>query len=266
MRRTRRGFTLIELLVVIAIIAILAAILFPVFAKAREKARQAKCISNMKQLALATIMYAGDYDDHLPMIYYWYITGGPTAADFPDCQYPGIATSLSGCYNWATLINAYMRNRGVFTCPNWSTTQTYYVGLTPPPLPISYSCLTGSKIHDDYTGMGGTQASCPVCGRVCNPNYAGFQWGAGRGGDHWGKSPGDSIMIIELKSGSGTGSGIDSWHFRWPASYSIPGTRQVHSDGSNYAFFDGHCKWIHASQMDIGLFTVCPEDNRYAGG
>ena len=60
----RRGFTLIELLVVIAIIAILAAILFPVFAKAREKARQASCQSNLKQLALACLMYAQDYDEH----------------------------------------------------------------------------------------------------------------------------------------------------------------------------------------------------------
>src|SRR5437762_6179565 len=63
---TRPAFTLIELLVVIAIIAILAAILFPVFAQAREKARQATCISNLKQLALAYLMYAQDHDEVLP--------------------------------------------------------------------------------------------------------------------------------------------------------------------------------------------------------
>ena len=67
----RKGFTLIELLVVIAIIAILAAILFPVFAKAREKARQASCSSNLKQLALGALMYAQDYDELLMPFYYY---------------------------------------------------------------------------------------------------------------------------------------------------------------------------------------------------
>ncbi|MCX7597678.1 MAG: DUF1559 domain-containing protein, partial [Armatimonadetes bacterium] len=62
----KKGFTLIELLVVIAIIAILAAILFPVFARAREKARQASCTSNLKQIAMAHLMYAQDYDEMLP--------------------------------------------------------------------------------------------------------------------------------------------------------------------------------------------------------
>ncbi len=66
----RRGFTLIELLVVIAIIAILAAILFPVFAKAREKARQSSCLSNLKQIGLATLQYVQDYDETLP--FYWH--------------------------------------------------------------------------------------------------------------------------------------------------------------------------------------------------
>jgi len=64
--RVRNGFTLIELLVVIAIIAILAAILFPVFAQAREKARQATCLSNQKQIALALLMYNQDYDEEFP--------------------------------------------------------------------------------------------------------------------------------------------------------------------------------------------------------
>src|ERR1700752_5232231 len=65
--KQRYGFTLIELLVVVAIIAILAAILFPVFAQAREKARQATCVSNLKQIGTATMMYAQDYDERFPI-------------------------------------------------------------------------------------------------------------------------------------------------------------------------------------------------------
>ncbi len=68
---TRRAFTLIELLVVIAIVAILTAILFPVFGKVRQKARQATCASNLRQLGTATMMYAQDYDDVVPMYRPW---------------------------------------------------------------------------------------------------------------------------------------------------------------------------------------------------
>ena len=74
----KRGFTLIELLVVIAIIAILAAILFPVFAKAREKARAASCLSNMKQLAIGISMYVQDYDER-----YMYNSFGPGVGSYP---------------------------------------------------------------------------------------------------------------------------------------------------------------------------------------
>jgi prepilin-type N-terminal cleavage/methylation domain-containing protein len=81
-RHRSRGFTLIELLVVIAIIAILAAILFPVFAQAREKARQASCLSNAKQMSTAVMMYAQDYDETFPLYFqpqangdnwYWHV-------------------------------------------------------------------------------------------------------------------------------------------------------------------------------------------------
>src|SRR5260221_10359182 len=72
LRRTRGAFTLIELLVVIAIIAILAAILFPVFAQAREKARSASCISNNKQMSMACLMYSQDYDETMPFGFGYY--------------------------------------------------------------------------------------------------------------------------------------------------------------------------------------------------
>src|ERR671915_189714 len=85
---SRRGFTLIELLVVIAIIAILAAILFPVFAQAREKARAASCLSNVRQMGLAAVMYANDYDETYPGMWQW--SPGAIYAHAPYILPPGM--------------------------------------------------------------------------------------------------------------------------------------------------------------------------------
>ncbi len=93
----RRGFTLIELLVVIAIIAILAAILFPVFAKAREKARQSSCQSNLKQLGLAVLQYTQDFDERLPS---------------GDCQF---------WRNWDIFCEPYLKNQQIYQCPSHSS-------------------------------------------------------------------------------------------------------------------------------------------------
>jgi prepilin-type N-terminal cleavage/methylation domain-containing protein len=102
-RRTQ-GFTLIELLVVIAIIAILAAILFPVFAQARNKARQAACLSNVKQLALGTMQYVQDYDELFPQ---WSPGGPGDSWGQPEGQ---------GW--WMNQIMPYVKNTGVHACPN----------------------------------------------------------------------------------------------------------------------------------------------------
>ncbi len=110
---TRRGFTLIELLVVIAIIAILAAILFPVFARAREKARQTSCLSNIKQLTIAVSMYAQDYDELLPTEDYNYGGDGNTA---------GVDGS------WRGVILPYVRNVQLFICPSHRPTDPRFDG------------------------------------------------------------------------------------------------------------------------------------------
>ena len=96
-QRRDRGFTLIELLVVIAIISILASILFPVFARARAKGRQTACLSNIKQITLAFIMYSQDYDERMP--------GGQTIAGDPTSQ-------------WYNAIFPYTRNRQIMFCPD----------------------------------------------------------------------------------------------------------------------------------------------------
>jgi len=107
------GFTLIELLVVIAIIAILAAILFPVFARAREKARQASCQSNLKQLALSFQMYAQDFDETLPVNYY--NTPAGSTRTFPDGS-----TASAGPWLWFHMIYPYVNNDQIFNCPTSS--------------------------------------------------------------------------------------------------------------------------------------------------
>ena len=108
-RNERRGFTLIELLVVIAIIAILAAILFPVFAKAREKARQSSCQSNVKQLGLAFMQYKQDYDERWASMYW---SGGwqPQASGY-----------------WGGEITPYVKNTQIFLCPSKTDTTCSYI-------------------------------------------------------------------------------------------------------------------------------------------
>jgi prepilin-type N-terminal cleavage/methylation domain-containing protein/prepilin-type processing-associated H-X9-DG protein len=114
----RKGFTLIELLVVIAIIAILAAILFPVFARAREKARQASCQSNLKQIALAEAMYRSDYDQKpLPMWIWGTVSGA--------------AGTFTGRIWWNHILQPYMKNRQALVCPSYGGTPFFADGDTP---------------------------------------------------------------------------------------------------------------------------------------
>jgi len=109
----RNGFTLIELLVVIAIIAILAAILFPVFARAREKARQSSCLSNVKQITLGVQMYTQDYDETLPRARFWYTGSGSP-------------------YLYTRAIRPYVNNEQIFICPS-DANGVYVEGWTSSP-------------------------------------------------------------------------------------------------------------------------------------
>src|SRR5215469_3658242 len=106
--RLGRGFTLIELLVVIAIIAILAAILFPVFAQAREKARVATCTSNLKQFGLSILMYAQDYDESMPIGFHAKFLVGPLTSQLTGAPQRGV--------HW--LVMPYTKNHGMARCPD----------------------------------------------------------------------------------------------------------------------------------------------------
>ncbi|MCE5239251.1 DUF1559 domain-containing protein [bacterium] len=130
----RKGFTLIELLVVIAIIAILAAILFPVFAKAREKARQASCLSNCKQLATAVLQYAQDYDECMPMGRW----GGPTGTQ--------------PWWGWNVQVEPYCKNAQIFRCPSAPTV----------------ACGYGVTCDAAYSAMGGINTAQPL-GKIYYP-------------------------------------------------------------------------------------------------
>ncbi|MGI5820274.1 MAG: DUF1559 domain-containing protein [Armatimonadota bacterium] len=105
-----RGFTLIELLVVIAIIAILAAILFPVFARARDKAEQNSCLNNLKQIALAELMYQNDNDERTAAVTNWPVN-----------------TSTWSRYTWVTMLMPYVKNTEVFSCPSQREERMYRV-------------------------------------------------------------------------------------------------------------------------------------------
>ncbi|HVK03518.1 MAG TPA: DUF1559 domain-containing protein [Armatimonadaceae bacterium] len=140
------AFTLIELLVVIAIIAILAAILFPVFAQAREKARQTACLSNLKQIGLAVLQYVQDFDESYPISFYQSATGSFSASSTPA--------------SWPRIVQPYVRNVQLFVCPSSDPGEvgnTPGTGDTPEarfPVTYAYNYFLGGNFSP--TGIPGT--------------------------------------------------------------------------------------------------------------
>ena len=223
----RKGFTLIELLVVIAIIAILAAILFPVFAKAREKARQATCMNNLKQIGLGVMQYVQDYDETYPQIYDDTIPLKATATQ-PACT----ATFLPD------FLDPYIKSMAVWSCP--SNSYKPAISTTQPARFRSMNWQISPSMEVIACGCQGTggrpMAEMKVpSGTVMMSEYDPNLWAAANGGARW-----DSAAY-----------GFCGWAC-WKG---MAGGCTIHSDGVNVIWADGHVKWGRWASFTEPMFT-----------
>lgn len=218
-RPSQRAFTLIELLVVIAIIAILAAILFPVFAQAREKARQATCLSNQKQIGNALLMYTQDYDERMPLPG-WY---GPT-------DIKGTITSLGRTLkyqdrtDWRYAVLPYIKNAGVYLCPSWENDDE----------PVFSVCCD----------TGGNSAKAQIARSVAGPNNWAHPDYAPRGRKLAEiPRPATILMIIPSRYEY---PDLGTWTMNWLSwTGGGRGAYIAHSGKGTFTFFDGHVKALN---------------------
>jgi prepilin-type N-terminal cleavage/methylation domain-containing protein/prepilin-type processing-associated H-X9-DG protein len=239
-RRASPGFTLIELLVVIAIIAILAAILFPVFAKARAKARQTSCLSNMRQIGTAAAMYRSDYDE------------------MPAGAWCGYTTDQFGVYArnwWAGLLMPYMRNVQILQCP--SSGQTVVLGYTDPGWP------------DDSTNRpeAGICMNWYVASGDANP-VTDAGWWAWLS-DQTVHSPASAVYFLESGCAAvgGPNPRLRDSGVAWSPTYQewVSNTlasdsgfyfgRAEHAGMLNVAFYDGHAKSLKPQGISESMFN-----------
>ncbi len=221
--RKRTGFTLIELLVVIAIIAILAAILFPVFARARENARRASCQSNLKQFGLGFAQYLQDYDEKYPQ---WAISNGCSATQT--------------CGPWDE-IQPYVKSTQLLQCPSETTAATASV------LSANYSDYF---YNYNLTGVSDAAVSFSAMtilagdGRALNTD--------GYTGEAFAAYPGQAVgwARYSITGDDGPTTAFVSDTTPEVADLTLA-SAQRHLDGANYSFVDGHVKWLKGDTKAI---------------
>jgi prepilin-type N-terminal cleavage/methylation domain-containing protein/prepilin-type processing-associated H-X9-DG protein len=214
----RSGFTLIELLVVIAIIAILAAILFPVFAKAREKARQTSCLSNEKQLCLAVLQYAQDYDEMLPYYYIYWI--------------PGNTAYLK---SWMQICYPYVKNVQVYACPSWSQVPGYSDNTV-----NNYANIPLESYCASSNGPAGK-----ALGTITRPAETIYAF----------ETKGATGNTVNNYPPDGCGYYCGQTNLNLTLNLNTNAANMPHNGGMNCFFVDGHAKWMGAWATDGSNFT-----------